>query len=50
MMTQGREAAKVWRDNGYARAWAARGTLSDLLTFPRRLAAALVRTIDRAPP
>lgn len=42
MTTQGQQAAEVWRDRGFATAWAAGDTFGDLLALPRAIAAALV--------
>jgi SAM-dependent methyltransferase len=39
---QGRRIAAPWQDPAFAAAWAAGDTMSDLLAFPRRLAAAIV--------
>lgn len=42
MTAQGQEAARVWQDDDFARAWTAGDTLVDILAFPRQLAAAIV--------
>jgi SAM-dependent methyltransferase len=42
MTAQGQEAARIWKNDDFARSWAAGDTLVDLLAFPRKLAAALV--------
>lgn len=42
MTVQGQEAARIWQNDDFARAWAAGDTLGDMLAFPRKLAAALV--------
>jgi ubiquinone/menaquinone biosynthesis C-methylase UbiE len=42
MTEQGRRIAAPWRDPGFVAAWTAGDAMSDLLAFPRRLAAALV--------
>jgi trans-aconitate methyltransferase len=36
------EATTTWQDDDYARSWAERDTMRDLLDFPRRIAAAIV--------
>jgi len=46
MTEQGRQIAAPWQDPAFAAAWAAGDAMSDLLAFPRRLAAALV-AVDR---
>ena len=40
--SQGEQAAATWRDAEFARSWAVGDSFSDLLDFPRRLAAAVV--------
>lgn len=40
--SQGEQAAATWGDAEFARSWAAGDSFSDLLDFPRRLAAAVV--------
>jgi SAM-dependent methyltransferase len=42
MTEQGRQIAAPWQDPAFVAAWAAGDTMSDLLAFPRRLAAAIV--------
>lgn len=49
MATQGQQAAAMWRDADFARAWSAGDTMADILDFPRRLAAAIV-ALDHPPP
>lgn len=39
---QGERAAVTWRDADFARSWAENDSFSDLLSFPRRIAAAVV--------
>ena len=39
---QGAQAAEIWRDDDFARSWAAGDSIHDLLNFPRRMAAAIV--------
>lgn len=40
--SQGERAAATWRDSEFARSWAANDSFSDLLGFPRRIAAEVV--------
>lgn len=49
MATQGQQAAAMWQDADFARAWSAGDTMADILDFPRRLAAAIV-ALDQPPP
>jgi SAM-dependent methyltransferase len=42
MTVEGQRAAAAWKDPEFARAWAARDDQGDLLSLPRKLAAALV--------
>jgi SAM-dependent methyltransferase len=49
MTAQGEEAAAAWRVPDYARTWAERDSLRDLLDFPRHLAAAIVAEDNPAP-
>lgn len=42
MTEQGRQIAAPWRDPTFVAAWTAGDAMSDMLAFPRRLAAALV--------
>ena len=42
MTVQGEQAAAPWRDESFARAWAAGDSFRDLLEFPRRMAAAII--------
>lgn len=42
MTEQGERAAEIWRDPSFATSWIAADALTDLLTFPRELAARLV--------
>lgn len=47
--SQGERAAATWRDVEFARSWAENDSFSDLLDFPRRIAAALV-SLDNPEP
>lgn len=49
MTTQGAQAAEIWRDEDFARSWAAGDSIHDLLDFPRRMAAAIVAEDIPAP-
>jgi SAM-dependent methyltransferase len=42
MTERGRQIATPWQDPSFVAAWTAGDTMSDLLAFPRRLAAAIV--------
>jgi SAM-dependent methyltransferase len=46
---QGQEAAAVWREAGFARGWAESDVFSDMLDFPRHIAAAVVAGDNPAP-
>ncbi|HET9080832.1 MAG TPA: methyltransferase domain-containing protein, partial [Trebonia sp.] len=47
--SQGEQAAATWRDAEFARSWAENDSFSDLLGFPRRIAAAVV-SLDNPEP
>jgi SAM-dependent methyltransferase len=47
--TQGERAAAAWRDEDFARSWAAGDSFRDLLGFPRRMAAEIVGEDNPAP-
>ncbi|HEX4832736.1 MAG TPA: class I SAM-dependent methyltransferase [Trebonia sp.] len=50
MTTQGRQAAAIWRDEGFATSWAAGDTTTaDLLAVPRRIAAEVVAGDNPSP-
>lgn len=49
MSNQGQLAAEIWKDEKFATAWAEGDVVADLLTLPRRIAAAVV-AIDRPEP
>lgn len=49
MRSQGELAAATWRDGEFARSWATNDAFSDLLDFPRRIAAEVVALDNRAP-
>jgi SAM-dependent methyltransferase len=49
MTQQGQEAAAVWREAGFARSWAQGDAFSDVLDFPRHMAAAVVAGDNPAP-
>ena len=49
MTIQGAQAAEIWRDDDFARSWAAGDSIHDLLDFPRRMAAAIVAEDIPAP-
>ncbi|HEX6454608.1 MAG TPA: class I SAM-dependent methyltransferase [Trebonia sp.] len=49
MTAQGEQAAAAWRDEDFARSWAAGDSFHDLLDFPRRMAAAIVAEDNPAP-
>jgi SAM-dependent methyltransferase len=46
---QGQLAAEIWKDEKFATAWAEGDVVADLLTLPRRIAAAVV-SVDRTDP
>jgi trans-aconitate methyltransferase len=45
----GHEATTTWQDGEYARSWAERDTMRDLLDFPRRIAAGIVADDNPTP-
>jgi SAM-dependent methyltransferase len=49
MTTQGQQAAAIWREAGFAQAWANNDSSRDLLSFPRQMAAVIVAD-DRPDP
>ena len=49
MTQQGQEAAAVWREADFARGWAQSDVFSDMLDFPRHIAAAVVAGDNPAP-
>jgi SAM-dependent methyltransferase len=49
MTAQGEQAAAAWRDEDFARSWAAGDSFRDLLGFPRRMAAEIVGEDNPAP-
>ena len=49
MTQQGQEAAAVWREAGFARSWDQSDVFSDMLDFPRHIAAAVVAGDNPAP-
>ena len=49
MTQQGQAAAAVWREAGFARSWAQSDVFSDMLDFPRHIAAAVVAVDHPAP-
>ena len=49
MTIQGARAAEIWRDDDFARSWAAGDSIHELLNFPRRMAAAIVAEDIAAP-
>jgi SAM-dependent methyltransferase len=49
MTQQGQEAAAVWREADFARGWAESDVFSDMLDFPRHIAAAVVAGDNPAP-
>jgi SAM-dependent methyltransferase len=42
MTQQGQEAAAIWREADFARSWAQGDAFSDMLEFPRHMAAAII--------
>lgn len=42
MTIEGHQVAQVWRDAGFAADWAQNDTWADMLSFPRRMATAIV--------
>jgi SAM-dependent methyltransferase len=49
MTEEGALAAAVWRDNDFAREWAAGDSYRDLLSFPRHLAAVIIAADNPEP-
>jgi SAM-dependent methyltransferase len=49
MTQQGQEAAAIWREADFARSWAQGDTFSDMLDFPRQMAAAVIAGDNPAP-
>lgn len=49
MTVQGEQAAAAWRDEDFARSWAAGDSYGDLLEFPRRMAAGIIALDNPAP-